>query len=73
MLVKFIDNTENQDFIIVLAGYRNLMTRMMNANLNLMSRMGNWIDFPDYDDAELVQISDLLARDYGYSYPEPAR
>lgn len=73
MLVKFIDNTENQDFIIVLAGYRNLMTRMMNANLNLMSRMGNWIDFPDYDDGELVQISDLLARDYGYSYPEPAR
>jgi len=69
MLVKFMDNTANQDFIVVLAGYRNLMTKMLNANLNLMSRMGNWIDFPDYDDAELLQISQLLARTYGYEFP----
>jgi hypothetical protein len=32
--------------------------------------MGNWIDFPDYNDEELVQISSLLARNYGYTYPE---
>ena len=62
MLVKFMDTTENSDFVVILAGYRNLMTRMLNANLNLMSRMGNWIDFPDYDNDELVQISELLAR-----------
>ena len=73
MLVKFIDMTENKDFVLVLAGYRNLMTRMLNANLNLMSRMGNWIDFPDYDGEELNQISGLLARDYGYNYPPEAR
>ena len=73
MLVKFIDMTENKDFVLVLAGYRNLMTRMLNANLNLMSRMGNWIDFPDYDGEELNQISGLLARDYGYTYPPEAR
>lgn len=73
MLVKFIDTTENSDFVIVLAGYRNLMTRMLNANLNLMSRMGNWIDFPDYDDGELLQISELLANQYGYSYDDPAK
>jgi len=73
MLVKFIDMTENKDFVLVLAGYRNLMTRMLNANLNLMSRMGNWIDFPDYDGDELTQISGLLARDYGYNYPPAAR
>jgi len=73
MLVKFIDTTENSDFVIVLAGYRNLMTRMMNANLNLMSRMGNWIDFPDYDDGELKDISSLLAKTYSYSYDEASR
>ena len=56
MLVKFMDNTANSDFVVVLAGYRNLMTKMLNANVNLMSRMGNWIDFPDYDDAELLQV-----------------
>jgi hypothetical protein len=44
------------DFVLVLAGYRNLMTRMLNANLNLMSRMGNWVDFQDYNDSELLQV-----------------
>jgi len=73
MLVKFMDNTENSDFVVVLAGYRNLMTKMLNANLNLMSRMGNWIDFPDYDDNELLEISSLLAKTYGYEYPADAK
>ena len=68
MLVKFMDETENRDFVVVLAGYRNLMSKMLNANLNLMSRMGNWIDFPDYDDAELYEISALLAKTYSYVY-----
>lgn len=70
MLVKFMDSTENSDFVVVLAGYRNLMTRMLSANLNLMSRMGNWIDFPDYDDDELKAISTLLANQYGYIYDD---
>jgi probable Rubsico expression protein CbbX len=73
MLVKFMDNVPNTDFVVVLAGYRNLMTKMLNANLNLMARMGNWIDFPDYDDAELLEISQLLAKNYQYSYPDGAK
>lgn len=73
MLVKFIDTTENSDFVLVLAGYRNLMTRMLNANLNLMSRMGNWVDFQDYNDEELLEISGLLAKQYSYSYDEESQ
>ena len=73
MLVKFMDEIPNSDFVVMLAGYRNLMTRMMNANVNLMSRMGNWIDFPDYDDHELLEISQLLAKNYGYTYTEAAQ
>lgn len=72
MLVKFMDTTENSDFVVCLAGYRDLMSRMLTANLNLMSRMGNWIDFPDYDDQELLDISCLLADSYGYNYPPEA-
>merc|ERR1711988_180321 len=73
MLVKFMDTTPNSDFVIILAGYRNLMTKMLNANLNLMSRMGNWIDFPDYNDDELLEISQLLANTYGYNYDNDAQ
>lgn len=68
MIVKFMDTVPTSDFVVMLAGYRNLMTKMMVANVNLMSRMGNWIDFPDYDDNELLEISALLARNYGYNY-----
>merc|ERR1719267_528502 len=73
MLVKFMDNTQNKDFVVCLAGYRDLMTKMLNANLNLMSRMGNWIDFPDYNEQELLDISGLLAGQYSYNYPEAAQ
>jgi len=73
MLVKFMDTTKSSDFVLVLAGYRNLMTKMLSANLNLMSRIGNWIDFPDYDDGELIQISALLAKSYGYKYDDLSR
>ena len=73
MLVKFMDNTENEDFVVVLAGYRDLMTKMLSANLNLMCRMGNWMDFPDYDDQELVDISTLLAKQYGFIYSDASR
>merc|ERR1719181_2642426 len=73
MLVKFIDTTSNEDFVLILAGYRDLMTKMLTANLNLMSRMGNWIDFPDYSDGELLQISELLAKSYDYNYDDEAK
>jgi len=73
MLVKFIDTTDNRDFVLVLAGYRNLMTKMLSANINLMSRLGNWIDFPDYDKDELTAISGLLAKSYSYNYPADAK
>lgn len=73
MIVKFMDNVPNSDFVVMLAGYRNLMTRMMVANVNLMSRMGNWIDFPDYNDSELLEISQLLSRNYGYVYDEASQ
>ena len=66
MLVKFMDNTKNTDFIVCLAGYRDLMTKMLNANLNLMSRMGNWIDFPDYDEGELLQVSSVRFGEVSY-------
>lgn len=73
MLVKFMDTVPTSDFVLMLAGYRNLMTKMMLSNVNLMSRVGNWIDFPDYDDMELLDISTLLAHNYGYYYPEEAQ
>ena len=35
--------------------------------------MGNWIDFPDYNDGELLEISELLSRTYGYNYDDESK
>lgn len=73
LLVKFMDTMPNGEFVVMLAGYKDQMTKLLKNNLGLMSRMGNWIDFPDYNDDELVLISQLLARKYGYSYDRAAQ
>lgn len=73
-VIKFMDSTDdNGEFVVVMAGYKDLMQEMLQNNLKLMVRMGNWVDFPDYNNAELLEISTLLANNYGYGYPEPAK
>lgn len=73
-LIKFMDSTDEAgEFVVVMAGYKDLMQEMLQNNLKLMVRMGNWIDFPDYNNPELLEISSLLARNYGYDYPPAAQ
>lgn len=73
-VIKFMDSTDdNGEFVVVMAGYKDLMQEMLQNNLKLMVRMGNWVDFPDYNNAELLEISTLLANNYGYGYPESAK
>ena len=72
-IVKFIDSTERTDFVVVLAGYKDKMEKMMKHNMRLYTRIGNWIDFPDYEDDELVRISETFASKTNYSYGSEAK
>jgi len=61
------------DFVVILAGYRQEMVQFFGSNPGLASRVAHHIDFPDYSDSELLQIADRMLADMQYQLSEPAR
>jgi hypothetical protein len=62
---------ENQrdDLIIIFAGGKDKIELFFNSNPGVSSRIGNHIDFPDYDVPDLVEITKfLLHNDNRYKY-----
>lgn len=46
-----------EEMVIILAGYTNEMTHFIEtSNTGLKSRFKNWVEFPDYNEKELVEI-----------------
>lgn len=73
MLIKFIDNTPRTDFVVVMAGYHDRMENMMSKNIRLFNRIGNWIDFPDYNEEELLQIAEVFVKKSNFRFGPKAR
>ena len=61
------------DFVVILAGYRKEMDQFFSANPGLASRVAHHIDFPDYDDGELLQIADRMLAGMQYQLSAEAR
>merc|ERR1712054_731673 len=63
-------NTE--DLIVVLAGYKDRMDKFFSFIPGMSSRIGNHIDFPNYEIEELFEISKVMARDLDYEMTDEA-
>jgi probable Rubsico expression protein CbbX len=61
------------DFVVILAGYEKEMTQFFGANPGMASRVAHHIDFPDYNDEELLQIADRMLAAMQYRLSEEAR
>ena len=70
-LVKGIEDNRD-DLVVILAGYSNEMEKFLEANSGLKSRFPNFIHFPDYTGAELLEITRITARSKGYVLDEGA-
>ena len=57
------------ELVVVLAGYTREMEVFLTANSGLASRFPNKIEFPDYTADELLDITNVLARQ-GYRLAE---
>ena len=65
---------KNPDMVVILAGYKDEMERLMGANTGLMSRFPNVFHFDDYTSDELHQIAgNKLDRDGFHLTPEADR
>jgi probable Rubsico expression protein CbbX len=57
---------QQEDLIVVLAGYKDRMDRFFSFIPGMSSRIGNHIDFPNYEVDELVDIAKVMIRDLQY-------
>ena len=68
-LVKGMED-HRDELVVILAGYTKEMETFLTANSGLASRFPNRIEFPDYTAAELLQITQVLAKNKGYTLAE---
>ena len=68
-LVKGMED-HRDELVVILAGYTREMEIFLTANSGLASRFPNKIEFPDYTAVELLQITQVLAKNKGYTLTE---
>jgi probable Rubsico expression protein CbbX len=65
-----IMESERQNLVVVMAGYREPMEAFFQANPGMGSRVAHHISFPDYDVDELMEIARLMVANQGYELGE---
>ncbi|WP_434750720.1 AAA family ATPase [Paenibacillus amylolyticus] len=64
-LVKSMEDHKNQ-FILILAGYSEEIDFFLQTNPGLPSRFPIQVEFPDYTIDQLIQISEIMAKERDY-------
>lgn len=64
-LLKAMEDNRD-DFIVIVAGYPELMAQFVDSNPGLRSRFNKYINFEDYDVEELIQIYKVMCKNAGY-------
>ncbi len=64
--------SERQNLVVVMAGYRDRMEEFFQANPGMGSRVAHHIQFPDYDVDELLDIARLMVARQGYAMSDDA-
>jgi probable Rubsico expression protein CbbX len=65
ILLQVMENNRD-DLVVILAGYADRMDRFFGSNPGFRSRIAHHIDFPDYSDAELLEIARLILSQQNY-------
>lgn len=60
------------EFVLILAGYTNEMSQMLDTNPGFRSRIREYISFPDYSESELREIFMSMAGQKGFAIQSEA-
>jgi len=71
ILLQVMEN-QRDDLVVILAGYKDRMETFFSSNPGMASRIAHHIDFPDYSEAELMQIAQLMLGRLNYSFDDGA-
>ena len=71
-LIACMENNRSYT-VVILAGYRGAMEKLLSQNEGFRSRIGSIIDFPNYTTDELLEIIDLMAAQQSLKLTEEAR
>jgi probable Rubsico expression protein CbbX len=71
ILLQVMEN-QRDDLVVILAGYKDRMDTFFRSNPGFSSRIAHHIDFPDYDDGELMQIAELMLAQQDYRFDDDA-
>jgi len=55
-----------EDIVVILAGYKDRMDKFFSFIPGMSSRIGNHIEFPNYEADELLSIAKVMVRDLEY-------
>ena len=72
ILLQVMEN-QREDLVVILAGYSDRMDRFYATNPGFRSRVAHHIDFPDYDEAELLGIGEAILARQAYKLTPAAR
>ncbi len=65
ILLQVMEN-QRDDLVVIVAGYADRMEQFFSSNPGFRSRIAHHIDFPDYTDAELLQIAEKMLKEQNY-------
>ena len=71
ILLQTMEN-HRDDLVVILAGYKDRMDTFFGSNPGMASRIAHHIDFPDYSEAELMQIAQLMLAQLNYRFDDSA-
>ncbi len=71
ILLQTMENYRD-DLVVILAGYQDRMGTFFKSNPGLSSRIAHHIDFPDYNETELLEITKLMSDAMHYNLDENA-
>jgi probable Rubsico expression protein CbbX len=72
ILLQVMEN-QREDLVVILAGYSDRMEQFYATNPGFRSRVAHHIDFPDYSDAELLEIAESILSRQEYRLSPAAR
>lgn len=70
-LLKAMED-HRDDFVVIVAGYPELMGAFIDSNPGLRSRFNKYINFEDYSIEELIDIFKIMCENGGYTYTDDA-